>query len=252
MRLNLSILLTTAIMLFPALSPANMRAPNLIWQPPSFSLSSPQSNKFKVKREKLNIDCDYENCQVQAVYEITSDIQADVAFVFVMPANTPVSARVNGTLQPATVTLDEINAWKLRNSDTREYPLYKAAFTGQVSIGTNTINIKYNQPLTLLERDYGYFTDSRSIEQFSYQLGPLKEWPLADDFSLDVTLSSLRKRPERDGGWSILKSRTIDCMQPEQKIEKDSEHLNLTVKFGKKFPDTLICKIGDSDLLEEK
>ncbi|PVZ86639.1 hypothetical protein C9426_14550 [Serratia sp. S1B] len=239
-------------MVFPTLSPANMRGPRLIWQAPSFSLSSPQGNKLTVKKEKLNVDCDYDNCQVQAVYEVTSTVQADVAFVFVMPANTAVSARVNGTRQPAAVTLDKINAWKVSDNDTREYPLYEAAFTGKVSIGANSINIKYNQPLTLLERDYGYFTDGRIVEQFSYQLGPLKEWPLADDFSLDVTLSSLRKRPERDGGWSILKSRTIDCMQPEQQIEKDSDSLNLTVKFGKNFPDTLICKIGDNDLLDEK
>lgn len=69
MRSTLPIFLATAIMVFPALSSANMRGPRLIWQPPSFSLSSPQGNKLTVKKEKLNIDCDYDNCQVQAVYE---------------------------------------------------------------------------------------------------------------------------------------------------------------------------------------
>lgn len=155
-----------------------------------------------------------------------------------------------GTLCPTTIKQDKSLTWTSPGPDAQQLPLYQAVFSGNIRTGMNILNIKYRQPLTILERSYGYFTDSRSIEQFTYQLGPLKEWALADNFSLQVTLSSLRKRPERDGGWSLMKSRAIDCLQPGQVQEHDSDHLNLMLTFGKSFPDTLVCQVGDSDLLD--
>lgn len=243
------IAVTAGLMAFSSLTHANMRAPMDINHAPSSSLTSPQTGRLLVEKEKLSIDCDYRHCNVQAVYFIRSDTSQDLAFVFVLPENTPVEARVTGTLRPTTVTRDETHTWTSPGPRGRKLPLYQAAFSASIKAGVNIINIKYNQPLTILERAYGYFTDSRSIEQFTYQLGPLKEWTLADDFSLEVTLSSLRKRPERDGGWSLMKSRAIDCLQPGQVLENDSDNLNLTLVFGKNFPDTLVCQMGDSDLL---
>ncbi|WP_431224660.1 hypothetical protein ACQ86O_07070 [Serratia sp. L9] len=244
------VVLVAAIMTFSSMVQANMRAPMHILQAPSFSLSTPPDRQLTVQKEKLNIDCDYQRCKVQAIYYITSDKPAELAFVFVMPANTPVEARVAGTLQPTIVTVDKSHTWRSPIWDQSELPLYQAAFSGKIAAGSNIINIKYDQPLMILERSYGYFTDSRSIEQFTYQLAPLKEWHLADDFSIAVTFSSLRKRPERDGGWSLMKSRAINCMQPGQVVENDSDNLNLAFKLGKRFPDTLVCQVGDSDLLD--
>lgn len=230
---------------------ANMRAPRSINHAPSFSLRSAQTSQLTVEKERLNIDCHYQSCDVQAVYFIQSDIQADMTFVFVLPDNTPVQASLSGTLRPTTVTQDKSHSWTGPESDTRQLPLYQAAFSGNIKSGLNIINIKYNQPLTILERAYGYFTDSRSIEQFTYQLGPLKEWKLSDNFSLEVSLSTLRKRPERDGGWSLMRERTIDCFQPNQVLDNDKDNLNLTLTFGNVFPDTLVCQAGDSDLLSK-
>lgn len=73
---------------------------------------------------------------------------------------------------------------------------------------------------------------------------------MADDFSIAVTFSGLRKRPERGGGRSLMKSRAIDCMPPGQVVENDSDNLNLAFKLGKSFPDTLLCQVGDSDRLD--
>lgn len=244
-----SVVLAT-LMAFCSLTHANMRAPGHINHAPSSSLTSQQTGRLIVEKEKLSIDCDYQHCNVQAVYFIRSDTSEDLALVFVLPENTPVEARVTGTLRPTTVTQDETHTWTSPELGGERLPLYQAAFSASIKAGVNIINIKYNQPLTILERAYGYFTDSRSIEQFTYQLGPLKEWALADNFSLQVTLSSLRKRPERDSGWSLMKSRAIDCLQPGQVLENDSDHLNLMLTFGKNFPDTLVCQIGDSDLLD--
>ncbi|WNI84118.1 hypothetical protein [Citrobacter portucalensis] len=245
-----SIAVIATLIAFSSLTHANMRAPMHINHAPSFSLAVPQTGRLTVEKEKLNIDCDYQHCDVQAVYFVRSDTPEDLAFIFVLPENTPVEARVTGTLRSTSVTKDEMHTWTSPEPDGRQLPLYQAAFSGSIKAGMNIINIKYRQPLTILERAYGYFTDSRSIEQFTYQLGPLKEWTLADNFSLQVTLSSLRKRPERDGGWSLMKSRAIDCLQPDQVQENDSDHLNLMLTFGKNFPDTLVCQIGDSDLLD--
>lgn len=232
------------------LTQANMRAPRHINHAPSFSLNSLRTGHLIVEKEKLNIDCDYQRCAVQSVYFIRSDIEEELAFVFVLPENTPVQARVTGTLQPTTVTLDEAQTWMPPWPGDLQLPLYQAAFRGHIRTGMNLINIKYSQPLTIFERAYGYFTDSRSVEQFTYQLGPLKEWKLADHFSLEVSLSTLRKRPERDGGRSLLRSRAIDCFQSGQTLENDNSNLNLRLTFDKTFPDKLVCQMGDSDLLD--
>lgn len=249
-----NLILAAFISVFSAVTAANMRAPTNIQHAPSFSLSAPQNTKLTVQKETLDIDCDYVRCFVEATYYIESEKSAELAFVFIMPDNTPVAARVAGEPRPAKVTRDGTQTWETRYGWPRgtQLPLYQAAFTGKVNAGENTIVIQYSQPMTILERAYGYFTDSRSIEQFTYQLGPLKEWQLADSFSLEVMFASLRKRPDRDGGWSLFRSRDVDCMQPGQIKEKDDEYLILTFTFGKDFPDTLVCQAGDSGLLDSQ
>ncbi|MCS3433963.1 hypothetical protein [Klebsiella sp. BIGb0407] len=243
-------LVLAALIAFCTLAHANMRAPMRIEYAPSFSLNAPKASQLIVEKEKLNIDCGYQYCEVQAVYFIRSEISEELAFEFILPKNTPVEARVTGTLRPTRVTQDESQTWTLPEWRSRHLPLYQAAFSGNIRAGMNIINIKYRQPLTILERSYGYFTDGRFIEQFTYQLGPLKEWTLADDFSLQVRLSSLRKRPERDGGWSLIRSRSVTCFTADRIRENDSDHLNLMLTFGKNFPDTLVCQAGDRDLLD--
>lgn len=244
-----SIVVIVASIAFSSLVHANMRAPRHINHAPSFSLNTAKATQLTVEKEQLNVDCGYQHCEVQAVYFIRSDISEKLAFAFVLPENVPVEVSVTGTQRPATVSKDNMHTWTSPELSV-QLPLYQATFSGSIKAGMNIINIKYSQPLTILERAYGYLTDSRSIEQFTYQLGPLKEWALADNFSMRITLSSLRKRPERDGGWSLTKSRAIDCFQPGQTQENDSDHLNLMLAFGKNFPDTLVCQIGDSDLLD--
>lgn len=158
---------------------------------------------------------------------------------------------MTGTSTPAVVTLSDKDSWEPAFRHTRPVPLYQALFNGNVFAGKNIITVKYQQPFMLHEYDYGYFTDGRFVEYFTYYLGPLKEWQLAEDFSLEISISSLRERPERDGGWSLRRARSIDCQLPGQVVENDSDNLNLRVNIGRDFPDTLTCKMGDSDLLDE-
>lgn len=241
------IMMFTLSMAFCTSAYANLRAPANFYHAPSFSLNAPKAQGLIVEKEKLDMDCDYGYCNVQAVYFIQSNKSQKLAFEFVLPANTPVEANVQGTLCPTTVTKDNSQTWKSQDGFFHGLPLYQAAFSGDVGIGKNTITIKYRQPLTILERSYGYFIHSRSIGQFTYQLAPLKEWTLADDFSLQVTLSAPRKRDDR---WSLIRHRAVTCLQHGQVLTKDWKHLKLALTFGKQFPDTLVCEMGDKDLLK--
>lgn len=118
-------------------------------------------------------------------------------------------------------------------------------------MGDNFIQVSYQQKLGLFERDYGYFTHSRFTEKFTYALGPLKEWQLASDFSLEITLSTPQKRPGRDG-WSFFKSRSISYqLDNGQAIKKDNKIIYHN-RLDKNFPDVLICHMGDSDLLNRR
>jgi len=102
--------------------------------------------------------------------------------------------------------------------------------------------------LSILEARYGYFTRSRFVETFTYLLGPLKEWTLADDFQLDIEVLTLAKRPERDP-WSLLKRRAINCSLANAKLTRYGGWVIYRAKLTKQFPDQLVCRLGDQDLL---
>lgn len=239
-----------------ATASANMRAPRNLENAPSAALQAPLSLRqatptLRVQAETLKIDCDYERCQVQARYQFMADRAARLTFTFVMPDHTPVTAVVAGRTVQAELTADtrENAGTKPGRSAAKESTaLFQAVFAGDVVAGENTVQVDYVQPLSLFERAYGYFTQSRSVEKFVYQMGPLREWTLAEDFSLAVSLSSPRARPERDG-WSLFKSRSIDCGSPRQSVKKDGDRILLSLVYARDFPDTFVCRMGDSDLL---
>lgn len=234
---------------------ANIRGPQNVFRPPSFSLSplksQPQSG-LVVQSETLDVECDYNACKVHAVYHITAKERADLAFAFILPSRTPVQARVANSFVTSTLTPVENNTLPPVPDAQKYYePLYQANFEGTLYPGNNTIDVSYLQPLTILEMEYGYFTDSRFLEKFRYQMGPLKEWTLAKDFTMAVKVSTLRKRPERDD-WSLVKTRSIDCGGGDkQHIEKEGDRLVLTIHYDQHFPTTFSCWIGDSDFLED-
>lgn len=257
--------LAVFILAFASGAWANMRAPMRHIELPSQQLTPPQGQKpmpqLVVQSETLDVDCDYNRCWVEVVYHITSSADATLDFAFIMPANTPVETKVSGKYSAAKVSLERAapemsdspyggRCWSLTECASI-LPLYRATFTGNIFKGKNTIEVAYFQPITHLERAYGYFTSSRSIEVFAYEMAPLKEWRLADDFTLKVTLSALRERPERDGGSSLFRSRSVNCALPGQKVEKDGNYLNLEATLDQNFPDTLVCNIGDSDLIDD-
>lgn len=212
--------------------------------------SSSSVKSLEVQKERLSIDCSYTHCDVDAVYYIVAKQSESLQFEFILPTEVAVTANINGQDSIATLSMTyyDISGEQGNIEENFGRQLYKAVFYGQLNTGDNFIQIRYQQKLGLFERDYGYFTHSRFTEKFTYALGPLKEWQLAPDFSLDITLSTPKQRPDRDG-WSLFKKRSISCQLDNSQQIKKGDKIIYYSRLDKQFPDELVCYMGDTDLL---
>ncbi len=230
---------------------ANLRAPMWFPEAPSSFLSKVSSDNtaqnLEVQKERLTMDCSYTSCDVDAVYYIAAKQSERLQFEFILPVDVSVVTNINGLSSVATVSMIPYSISD-RFNDNSSAKAYKAVFTGRLNAGDNFIQINYEQKLGLFESDYGYFTHSRFTEKFTYALGPLKEWQLAPDFSLDITLSTPKQRPDRDG-WSLFKKRSISCQLDNSQQIKKGDKIIYYSRLDKKFPDELVCYMGDTDLL---
>lgn len=233
---------------------ANLRAPTVLWLAPSGALSSAAG--LEVLGETLDFDCDEEQCRVMAVYEVQASQPLSLGFEFLLPVQTAVNARVAG--HPAATELTPAGHWTPDQEDARlpgrrwgrELPLYRASFQGELSAGVNRIEVSYIQPLGRYEARYGYFTTSRWLSFFLYELQPLKEWTLARDFVLDISVS-MPRRPAGEGLWFSLFAtpRAIECFMGEATVTREGERIVYRARRGREFPDHLVCQLGDHDLL---
>lgn len=239
---------------------ANMRAPDNYW--PGFSGALSSAANLKVLGETLLFDCDEEKCDVDAIYTIKADSPLDLSFEFILPVQTKVSAWVAGRKAAADTT--PFGEWRNDDDDPRvpaDYQnyhsgsrlIYRATFQGRLDAGTNRVEVRYAQPLGDIEADYGYFsTKSRWIKVFGYELKPLKEWSLAEDFALDIFVSMPSRSPD-ESIWSSIFSekRSIECFMPDATITKQDDKIVYSVRRGRDFPDRLVCQMGDQDLLTD-
>ena len=62
--------------------------------------------------------------------------------------------------------------------DTPQAPrLFRAGFQSSLIEGSNTVTVRYSQPLGAEEVDFGYFRkQGRKVQRFRYELWPLREW----------------------------------------------------------------------------
>lgn len=237
---------------YPPLAQANIRAPELIWQAPSSALS--KAANLEVLGETLQFDCGEESCAVKAIYSVRADRPMDLGFEFILPVQTAVNALVAGRDAITSVTQSgswmpgQRQLWEERRG--KILPLYRASFRGSLSTGTNTIEVSYVQPLGHIEAEHGYFTASRWIAFFEYDLQPLKEWSLAKDFALNLSVS-IPHRPSGQGLWSYIfsKSRSIECSIPGATVSEQNDKIVYTAQRGSEFPDQLNCYLGEHDLL---
>lgn len=237
---------------------ANMRAPDNYWPGSSSALS--KAAGLKVLGETLLFDCGEESCDVDAIYTVQADRPLDLTFEFMLPVQTTVNAWVAGHKVP-TDTLP-FGGWRNDRDDPRvprtygrhdeSRPIYRAIFQGRLDAGANRVEVRYVQPLGADEAAYGYFTTSRWIRVFGYELKPLKEWSLAEDFALDIFVSTPRT-PPGESAWSSIfsKKRSIECFMPNPAIIEQDDKIVYSVRLGRDFPDRLICQMGDRDLLPD-
>lgn len=243
---------------------ANMRAPMSLPQPPSSILKAPSAQEpestatmpqIMVLNEQLAIECDDVECDVQATYQLQSATQSPLlVFEFVLPADVAISADINQQTIPVEFAVSEPLEGKpdeqhsyWRDPDFAAFTVHKAIFKGALKAGNNTIHVRYTQPLSIFESDYGYFQSSRYVERFLYILSPLREWDLAADFKMNIEVSTLKKRPQRNGG--LFKKRSMYCDLPNVKETVKDGKIIHQYTIGKDFPDQLICIMGDKDLL---
>lgn len=73
--------------------------------------------------------------------------------------------------------------------DTKQiWELYQFAFDAAIIPGENTVQVRYHQPYSFAEPWVRYFSSPPSLRYVSYELWPLKEWNLAPEFKIDLTV----------------------------------------------------------------
>lgn len=259
---------------------ANIRAPKEFHYPPSSALYHSEMN-LTVQKEKLTFLCDEQACDVTATYYIKAPTEQELVFEFILPANVNVSARVgNAGISVQTISvskpLDDREKDALLSLFSNKLgQLFKANFRGILHRGINDIQVKYIQPLSAIERDYGYFKEGQFVKYLQYELWPLKEWHLSEDFNLELVVKMKRMQPNwwkrtfgtvRSMSCSIVRFRKCDsnssnstakdafsfCKDysflPKNPIQQ-GEYLVLTTSLDQNLPERLICEMGDNDLL---
>ena len=247
---------------------ANMRAPYMRTNSASRTLTQKTPATLVVLEEDLSFECEapYEGdigtvtqqkrfAQVTAVYLVDAGKAGECAFEFLMPDNVEVESSVNGKRCAAENTVIEkgkaADGWSVR----MDRSLCRATFVGKLLQGENIIRVSYRQPVGVTETHYGYFTKSRYASGFGYELWPLKEWKLAEDFTLNVDVrtadySSLRRT--LFGSRNVLRlngaskndeAQFVPC--DDVRYSQEDGFLRARVTWGRSFPDLLHVSYGE-------
>jgi hypothetical protein len=249
-RFAQALLLLGSIGLVSAPARSNLRAPQILWQPPSGALQGHAAG-LTVLGEALRFDCREDRCDVEAVYRIQAERPAEVSLEFILPVSASVQVRV-GADEVAAQT-EPAEPWPPEATPrppglyAEKLALYRARFQGRFGAGANRVEVRYVQPLGRHEKDYGYFKKGRWLQFFAYELWPLKEWALSEDFALELSVSMPREASS--GEWRLRKARSIECSLSGASVARQGERLVYTARLGRTFPDRLMCYLGDEDLL---
>ncbi len=230
---------------------ANSRKPIEVAQHGSRAMTHPLEG-VEVNSEDLRFTCEADVCRVTATYELTAKQTARGTMRFVLPTQQEVVARVNGEI--AKIAVEELTPEVPRSrwGDDTPQPLWQAAFTASIRAGENTMQVRYKQPLGLIETRQSHLGSSDFAFTLSYELWPLKEWSLAATFNLDVGFDIARDK----GFWDWLKAPdpVLDCEGMPKTARKVVEvsmkrKLSDTVdtyshRFSAQFPDVLSCQLS--------
>jgi hypothetical protein len=233
------IILTIGIFISTTYIWSNMRAPWMINRYPSYTIIS-KNKSLIVLKEDLNFNCDslYEGkgelkkilekkCDVTAVYWINSENEETYSFEFVLPSRKIVSVDINEDLsekispKPFNISDLEREGYRLSNlcqfCESEVNHLFTIQFNSKIHVGTNRIQVKYEQPLSISESSYGYFTSSKWFNGFDYELWPLHEWNIDPKFELKIKFTT-----EVGNAWTrfINKSLDVGCIGLDLAFDK--------------------------------
>ena len=264
-----SVLLIFVMLLLKTVdSPANLRAPQNISRSPSSALYQ-LAKDARVLGEDMNVECDWQFCEVSVKYIIEVDRQLSASVDFMIPEEVDVAVKVGKSsvvVQKKSVSYGTDRREKDR--EVKQYPenfdaLFQASFPVSLAQGKHEILINYRQPLSLEEVGYGYFSEGYFVGVFQYELWPLNEWDIAPDFRLDLNVN-LKADLLNDWWDSLFNDASVNCFTTTFKqcdsgrgsvdeicrtvkpLDSSEDVGGLAVKhqFRAPLPDRLFCKIS--------
>lgn len=236
---------------------ANLRAPTVVEQAPSSALYKPKDADIVVLGEDLRFTCaPGKTCNVAAAYRVRAEAAVTVELAFITPGEVTIQAHVGDaqvgvkTVEARPIPEDTINGF---NFGVQRDGLYEARFQAALAKGENTIRVEYTQQLGAVETGYGYFSDGEFVDVWSYESWPLKEWKLADDFAMNITVSTPREKP---GWWTrnFGSYTEMSCsawgvdFKPKRSDKAGRLWLRATLT---EVPDRIYCRRGSDDYVQK-
>lgn len=256
------ITVTTGLLVALAVGPSasgNLRAPRVIPESPSSALAAP-ALPLTVEGESLRLVCGADSCLVTAQYEVRASAASRVELEFILPTGGDVTATTNSdrdTVQvvpAAPLRPEELRA--LPPHETRAAPLFRAGFESSLREGSNTLTVRYSQPLGAEEVDYGYLKkEGRMVQRLRYELWPLREWKRDPAFRVKLSVAIDRPAP---GWWQrrFGNPRSVACLASGEaadaiagRLQQRGGQLWYEAELGPSIPDRITCFVGDEDLM---
>ena len=244
----------------PATASANLRAPITFDKSPSSAVLSTPASGLVVLGEQLTFRCEATHaCEVSATYQVEVAEAVEVELAFIAPSDVTIAARVGEVSAPVTTVPTsrfDPEQHKRLPWELQEATLYEARFRASLVKGRNAIHVSYEQPLSSFETDYGYWRDGRYVDVLRYEVWPLWEWTLADDFALDLTLSIRREPPgwwtRNFGTWTDANcvAQGVKVAPMERRSRKDTKGWYVqTWRLGSDLPERIECYRADDDIV---
>jgi hypothetical protein len=229
---------------FPFDLKGNLRAPEISMQGPSSTIYGGGSG-LVVAGVGLDFDCHIDRsdiprdsmCDIVVHYRIVADSEITVNLQFIAPTEGDLHWKLgesSGTAafvyetrtEDVPAALAELLNNKSFNSEAdEEYHdwysslrwIYRAEFEVTLQDGEQLLEIRYQHPPGHIEYDYGYFRSSKFVHFVSYEIWPIKQWQLAEDFKMDFRVQIC---DAVSGFWSGLRGRAEGAVLLDESRER--------------------------------
>lgn len=260
------------LLLLPLYPHANMRAP--IFSNYGAHQALKKHEQTVVERETLSVQCrlpssafERGNCRFEAIYHLKAAQKAEAQLQFVIPmlknhrmGNNSMGVKsilVNNNRAP--FKLDTAKYDTAKGDHAPQYTTVR--FHAELAPAT-VIKVIYEQDASVYEATSpAYFRSPKLVWFFDYALFPLKEWRLAEDFSLTVHVSvntgktrilpwrrrvlachACTRKMNQNGWWP-------KCPPVARKARRIKGRLEFKHTFGKTFPEVIHCESGFASLV---